>query len=532
MSLENSSSPLRIPFIAAVCLTLLLIYKLFIFPYFLSPLAKIPNAHPLSPFTSLWILWVRFVHRENRTVQRAHEKFGPIVRLAPNELSINCVDEGIRTIYAGGYEKTDWYTVFRNYGDVPNMFSTLDTKPHSVRKRMLSNVYSKSFLHSSPAMNAISANVFDTRFLPMLENASRTSTPVEVHDVWEALALDIITAYIFGRSVSSDFLHEQAQFEEYLFNYYSRHEYTFYAQEIPAFTAWLQKIGIKLVPDVTSIANEKLHSRCLRWCDAARQTVIRHEKEGSIYADPANEPVVFSKLYKAMITSNDDLEYENSRLDIASELFDHLSAGFETTGIAMTYITHHLSAQPHIQRKLREELLTMPSSDKPSAKDIDTLPLLNAIIMETLRVQPSIPGAQPRITPISGASLVGCPNIPAGVRVNAQAYSLHRNPEVFPDPLEWHPERWIPNPNDSLADREAMAARYRWFWAFGSGGRMCVGKNFAMNEMKLTLAAVYSRYTTSIVDDAGIEQTDGYTAHPKNKRLVLKFDRVEEAPAH
>lgn len=46
--------------------------------------------------------------QNNRTVHAAHQKHGPIVRLGPNELSVNCVDGGIRTIYAGGFEKHDW----------------------------------------------------------------------------------------------------------------------------------------------------------------------------------------------------------------------------------------------------------------------------------------------------------------------------------------------------------------------------------------------------------------------------------------
>ena len=46
--------------------------------------------------------------QNNRTVHAAHLKYGPVVRLAPYELSVNCVDAGIRTIYAGGFEKHDW----------------------------------------------------------------------------------------------------------------------------------------------------------------------------------------------------------------------------------------------------------------------------------------------------------------------------------------------------------------------------------------------------------------------------------------
>ena len=59
---------------------------------------------------------------ENATIKRAHEQLGPIVRLGPNEVSVNCVKGGIRDIYTGGFEKSDpdgafnWYAFFSNYG--------------------------------------------------------------------------------------------------------------------------------------------------------------------------------------------------------------------------------------------------------------------------------------------------------------------------------------------------------------------------------------------------------------------------------
>jgi cytochrome P450 len=52
--------------------------------------------------------------------------------------------------------------------------------------------------------------------------------------------------------------------------------------------------------------------------------------------------------------------------------------------------------------------------------------------------------------------------------VNMSPYSLHRNAEVFPEPLKFDPERW-------LGPTEQVALMNRWFWAFSSGGRMCIG---------------------------------------------------------
>jgi hypothetical protein len=97
-------------------LALIAIYKLLIYPALISPLSRVPNAHWSASFSSAWILWVRFTNRENRERHGAHLGNGPVVRLGPNEISVNCVDGGIRSVYGGGFEKGDWYSIFDNYG--------------------------------------------------------------------------------------------------------------------------------------------------------------------------------------------------------------------------------------------------------------------------------------------------------------------------------------------------------------------------------------------------------------------------------
>jgi hypothetical protein len=93
-----------------------------VYTYFRNPLRKIPAAHPLAHFTSLWIHSIRWRSIENATLKKAHTRFGPIVCLGPEEISVNCVKGGIREVYAGGFEKAssarggyNWYAFFSNY---------------------------------------------------------------------------------------------------------------------------------------------------------------------------------------------------------------------------------------------------------------------------------------------------------------------------------------------------------------------------------------------------------------------------------
>ena len=108
---------LSLPVILLSAVVSLLLYRYLLYPIFLSPLAKIPSAHFTASFCPAWILWVRYSRIENRTLLSCHERFGKVIRLAPNEVSVNCVDGGTRTIYAGGFEKPDWYVNrFGTYG--------------------------------------------------------------------------------------------------------------------------------------------------------------------------------------------------------------------------------------------------------------------------------------------------------------------------------------------------------------------------------------------------------------------------------
>jgi len=108
-------------------LFIFILYHWVIYPAFLSPLARIPNAHWSVPFSRAWILKLRFERRENRTLWAVHrllrgdggagvgKGYHGVVRTGPKELSVHGV-EGVRCVYGGGWEKGGWYGVFDNYG--------------------------------------------------------------------------------------------------------------------------------------------------------------------------------------------------------------------------------------------------------------------------------------------------------------------------------------------------------------------------------------------------------------------------------
>lgn len=370
---------------------------------------------------------------------------------------------------------------------VTNMFAMTDSKPHSIQKRMVSNVYSKSHLQSSPDLHKLSQILLFDRFLPILAAAASEQLPIDILELNFAATMDSMNAYIFGLSNGTDFLRDVDSRQHFLRRWHYRAPHKFWPQELPGITSLLAKIGIRMVPRSVDTANQEVEDWCLRMCKLAEKSseevATKRPPEETAYTPP----VVYKQLSQSMTTasrksSTSDSSSQGQDLFVASEILDQNIAGFETSGITLTYLYHELSQRPLLQSSLRTELLSLsppvihPSTSHalPSPRSIDALPLLHAILMETLRLHGAIPGPQPRVTPSTPTSLAGSKPLPGGVRVSAQPYSLHRNAEVFPDPESWIPERWLE------ADKERKDEMMRWFWAFGSGGRMCIGSNFAM----------------------------------------------------
>jgi cytochrome P450 len=197
-----------------------------------------------------------------------------------------------------------------------------------------------------------------------------------------------------------------------------------------------------------------------------------------------------------------------------------------------------LSHRPNLQDELRAELLLLQPSLKypfpsggengsfPHPSSVDNLPLLDAIVRETLRLHAPASSPLPRVTPDTpgGTSIDGFDGIPGGITVSSSAYTLHRIEEVYPQPTEWLPQRWLDPGSGKKHDMR------RLWWPFGSGGRMCLGSNFALQEIKLVMAAVYTNYTTTVVDDEGIEQDlADFISLPKGRKLVLRFSPINRA---
>jgi cytochrome P450 len=353
------------------------------------------------------------------------------------------------------------------------MFSIGGNKPHSIRKRMISNTYSKSVVNASPALLAQVSTIIYKRFLPYLEAAhGKDSGILNIYALLSASTMDIVNGYIFGLKASSNLIDNASDLAWFLNLYNSRRSYNFWPQEFPQFSSFVEKwLGYRFAPKWVDEANKEIEKWTLQMCEGAGLMLAQSDAEAE------NTPVVYQQLAKALTKESKtvDLDKTDFASILASEVLDHLAAGFDTSGITLNYVVHELSQHKDMQSRLQGELQTLspllvPSSAPtlPDPKAVDALPFLHAVIWETLRLHSAIPGPQPRFTPPQGCRLGPEEHsyyVPGGVRVSASAGLLHANEDVYECASEWRPERWLNM--ECLGEEKRKDMESRWFWAFG-----------------------------------------------------------------
>lgn len=170
----------------------------------------------------------------------------------------------------------------------------------------------------------------------------------------------------------------------------------------------------------------------------------------------------------------------------------------ETTARTLAVTFYHILANPDVLKRLQEELQTVipPSSSAiPLMSALEKLPYTTAVLNEGHRLAHAVPGRLARVAPDEDLTIHGY-KIPRGVTMSQSHYHLHRNPEAFPDPLAFHPERFLQDGKDGVGAPEAL----RNLVPFSRGARMCVGLNVAWAELYLSIAILLTSVKMELVD--------------------------------
>lgn len=426
-----------------------------------------------------------------QAVHRLHNKYGPVVRIGPNDISFNSLS-ALKTIYGAGsgFERSAFYGMFDVYG-TPNLFSVGPGKAHRDRKRLISNIYTNQVILGPIFTPLVLAKV--GKLLSFIENAG--PKPIETFTLLHYFSFDTISEFVYGpdyggtKAMSGD--KDSQELISDLLNP-TRKRYAWFFIHLPTFTKWLitrtgwvekliEKSGLNPIqrPFVYTGIRKHALEAFYSWKNAPQE-----------YRDANVANTLIGRLFQVREKS------ELSDMDIASEAADHLLAGIDTTADTLMFLIWAMSLpqNQHCQDKLRTELSQVPfdSTGLPQPKDLTGLPYLNAVIKETLRLYAPLPTNEPRTSPVD--TIIDGYEIPAGTVVNMSPYSMHRHESVYASPLVFEPERWLTAEGKLIPEADD---RNRYFWAFSSGARMCIGMHLANAEMLAVTAALYRRFVTS-----------------------------------
>ena len=172
--------------------------------------------------------------------------------------------------------------------------------------------------------------------------------------------------------------------------------------------------------------------------------------------------------------------------EVRQEIETFTFAGFDTSALAIGYSLFNIGHHPEVERKLFAEVVKVCGHD--TNEDIDTdqirqMTYLDQVVKESLRLYPSVPVVM-RAT--RHKMQIADHTIPGDTTLATSIYHVHRNPEIWPEPEKFDPERFS-------AENQAGRDPYAYI-PFSAGPRNCIGQKFAMVEVKLVLAHVIRRF--------------------------------------
>jgi cytochrome P450 len=227
------------------------------------------------------------------------------------------------------------------------------------------------------------------------------------------------------------------------------------------------------VPQVRRTIGRGIYKRFLRLRAAADAEIYDEIARRRRATDVEDRDDVLSILLQARDEDGRALHDEELR----DELMTLLVAGHETTATTLAWAFQLLLRD-------RTKLARLQAEVDGGEEDGQ---YLDAVIKETLRVRPVVPGVIRKLTaPIELAGY----ELPAGMRVAPNIYLTHRRPDVYPEPERFRPERFLERP----------AETYSWI-PFGGGVRRCLGAAFATYEMKVVIPAILRTVRLSAVGD-------------------------------
>lgn len=406
----------------------------------------------------------------HETMLELHEKYGPVVRLAPNELTYTSAS-ALRDIYGNrGGKKTMPPQAALGKNDQrmfgATSFTWLESHTEHMRHRkILGTSFSETSLKAQEPIVLSYTSLLTSK---LRERAARG----EVVDVWawfNYLTFDIIGDLTFGEPFDCV---KDGQFHPWITFIFSNLTMMMYGQMVLTM-GWLGTLVEMLVP-------KKI------WAEATSHAQATRDKVDRRLARTTDRPDFVSGFMKHVnqpggITSNE--------LYADSNIF--VMAGSETSATLLAVAVYYLLRNPdklaQLQREVREAYPRQTGAEDEGESEINfatvtKLPYLLAVLNESLRIHPPLPAGINRFVPQGGAMIDGR-FVAEGTILQVPHWPAFHLEDNFKDPWSFVPERWLePCPARYVEDNRAV------FQPFSYGVRGCIGRGLAYMEAKVTLA--------------------------------------------
>ncbi|KAI0424370.1 cytochrome P450 [Xylaria sp. FL1042] len=493
---EGTISPVRIflgfafVFIGTYWVVLLPAFLLGRMAYrrYASPLRSIPGPF-LASCTRLWK--IRSTVSENTQWEHVelHRKYGPVVRIGPNEVSF-ASPQVARSMLAAGkrFYKTDFYSVFPP-PENPDIFTEIREEVHAMKKKVANVPYSMA------AMRQLSPFIDDTieflvsrmgGFCTTAEPAGVESKegfafggekPQPILDLGNWLhyfAFDVLGEVAFGRSFG--FLAAGMDKEGAIRTIDNSQKYNGIIGQIPELDVFLRRNPIcKYIPAldpannlITRIAKEEM----------AKRRPFEVEREGKGAGGDGREDLMAS-LIKGHL--KDPAKFHEG--DIFAVAHGAIFAGSDSTASTMQSFFWLTLTAPRVYATLKSEIdAAVDAGAIPDEGNIEwtqaqNLPYFQACLKEAMRLRPAVGLNITRYAPSPDGVEIEGRHYPAGTRLAVNGWVLHRDRGVFGDDAEFfRPERW-------LEDEENARVMERYMFQFGGGAHVCIGRNLALLEI-------------------------------------------------
>ncbi|KAF9063652.1 cytochrome P450 [Rhodocollybia butyracea] len=396
-------------------------------------------------------------------LDKLHKIYGPVVRIGPNTLHFN-YREAYHDIYTYGstlVKDREFY-----HGMVPyaaeSSVGFVDPSLAKTRRGNLAPMFSR---RAVVAMEHSVQQKVDKLLTILSEHHTSPESSVDMGAAYRSFTMDVITSYCFAESVNTldapgfDHPFNQNVADSFRVFWDLQHFFSliplFIVNHLPRKLAiFLPLFGGYL--DLKS-AFENQVDDILR--DPSKLTSVDHD---TIYRHLLDEGPL-------------------PREALIQEAFVLMAAGGDTSGTASQVGTFYALKNPEIHRRLLEELCdAWPNMDQPmSYVALEKLPYFNAFVKETLRFAIGIIHPLPRVVGPATPSIGGL-KLPIGTTVSMSSIFLHMNPDVFPDPHDFNPDRWLADDTSTMMLDLAP---------FCKGPRICL----AWCELYLVLGNVFRK---------------------------------------